>query len=1026
MISYNFFSRVMLRTPALSFDDYSLSLLNSTLSLPAFRAGIYLASPILFDQLEKRNFDINLLKKKEVNTLKKYFNRMSFRATPFGMFSAVGMVSWVTEQMPIIFDQADIAVHLSADFEFELKLSGWLLKGELAGSDKWYPNNTLYSVDSELRYVKTIRQDKASRFDFFLESFRPDQLFRDLAGYCTTAKTRSSIINYIIEVTGCSQEDAQAYFNLLCDRQIFISNYGPSLSGKGYLRSLIDSVGKHAWSDPFIAELIQEIEALRNHRSVDAESLKHVDHNLDKLVENPNLSKAASNVNALMEIQSVDGGLADGYQQHIADGIYALNKLLPYQPVGGTADFVRNFKERFELQEVPLLTALDPDIGIGHDFLVSSVHGVSLVKDIGFEEIEQADPSLPWSSTHVLLMKKWVSTHGNPVSEIVLEEPELHALSGNEECRLPEAMSVIFKLPDGKLYMESAGGINPASLIGRYTRLCPDIKSLALEIACKLQNNYPDCVFAEILHVSDAKLDDINQREHIWHYEIPLTAQSTLPEDRIIPLSDIMVSVDNDTVMLRSRRLNKIIMPRLSTAFNYSKSSLPLFRFLCDLQYQGVKSNLTLDMALFFPGLAYYPRVSYKGVILSLATWKVNAGDIKKVLESDKINQYRNFLIWAEHNRLPQSFSLVHHDQQLIFNTHHEDEIVFFLDCIAKQPFFVLKENISSSSSGQFVMDKQGRQYNSQFITFMYNNAPRKPSELQVTQQAIPEKSRLFVPGSEWLYIKIYCQPSMSNRLLKTFLSSILAGVGNENMIWFFVRYRDPGYHIRLRIRLPESEIGEAIALFKKKLTKVIREGLISDYQFDTYKRELERYGYKKIDRVELFFCESSNLILKFIKHDLDAFSNWGYSSLAFRSVNDLLTCAYQDIRDRDYFVQKIYCAYFNEFKNAGLKTDLDSKYRNLRPMLSELLTDDSFYNLHRSDKAFATLKKSFIKLLNFSKNESREVRERLLGDILHMHLNRIFTEQPRKQELVLYYCLHKYNQSEIAKNGLKSAGKIF
>lgn len=83
-------------------------------------------------------------------------------------------------------------------------------------------------------------------------------------------------------------------------------------------------------------------------------------------------------------------------------------------------------------------------------------------------------------------------------------------------------------------------------------------------------------------------------RPHIRDYEITYLIGSTLDDEHVIPASDLMVSVKGRKVVLRSRRLQKEIIPRLTSAYNYKGNTTPLYRFLCDLQSQNRVNELLL------------------------------------------------------------------------------------------------------------------------------------------------------------------------------------------------------------------------------------------------------------------------------------------------------------------------------------------------------------------------------------------------------------------------------------------------
>ena len=73
---------------------------------------------------------------------------------------------------------------------------------------------------------------------------------------------------------------------------------------------------------------------------------------------------------------------------------------------------------------------------------------------------------------------------------------------------------------------------------------------------------------------------------------------------------------------------------------------------------------------------------------------------------------------------------------------------------------------------------------------------------------------RSFVPGDEWLYYKLYCNPLNADIILINYLKPLLDSLKNEMRVKnsFFVRYEDPKYHIRLRIQFNTiSEISNAL-----------------------------------------------------------------------------------------------------------------------------------------------------------------------------------------------------------------------
>src|SRR5437660_5118684 len=94
-----------------------------------------------------------------------------------------------------------------------------------------------------------------------------------------------------------------------------------------------------------------------------------------------------------------------------------------------------------------------------------------------------------------------------------------------------------------------------------------------------------NAVFAEVAHLPEGRIGNVLFRPILRHYEIPYLGSSRLPQERQIQVSDLMVSVQGERVVLRSRRLGCEVIPRLTSAHGYAHNrNLKLYKFLCLLQ----------------------------------------------------------------------------------------------------------------------------------------------------------------------------------------------------------------------------------------------------------------------------------------------------------------------------------------------------------------------------------------------------------------------------------------------------------
>ena len=127
---------------------------------------------------------------------------------------------------------------------------------------------------------------------------------------------------------------------------------------------------------------------------------------------------------------------------------------------------------------------------------------------------------------------------------------------------------------------------------------------------------------------------------------------------------------------------------------------------------------------------------------------------------------------------------------------------------------------------------------------------------------------RTYICGSEWLYFKIYSGPKTIEYILIYEIYPLLLTLLQKHKIdkFFFIRYTDTNYHIRLRLHFENTDyIGGVLVDFNKILNDYVASHLISSVIIDTYNREIERYRDRYMVDTEWYFFYDSKLILDYI-----------------------------------------------------------------------------------------------------------------------------------------------------------------
>lgn len=273
--------------------------------------------------------------------------------------------------------------------------------------------------------------------------------------------------------------------------------------------------------------------------------------------------------------------------------------------------------------------------------------------------------------------------------------------------------------------------------------------------------------------------------------------------------------------------------------------------------------------------------------------------------------------------------------------------------------------------------------------------------------------ARNFYPGECWLYIKVYGGVTTCDQLLVDVVYPTIMGLKRSKVIdkWFFIRYSDPDFHLRIRVLLSGQEMmAKALNAFNRRLLPMCRSRLLHKVSIDTYERELERYGKITMDVTELLFDIDSHCICQLLKpllHEGNGSERW---RLAFVWVDLIMDVFGLDINQKWGLIKKMSDAYLKEFGfNEHNIKPLAKRYRHLSVTITQLMQGQSLDNA-----SFHVIKENQNKIKKSVK--SIDVEQLNLTSLLHMSMNRLFASQNRLNELVLYYCLERYYRKEVKK----------
>ncbi|MDR2585933.1 MAG: lantibiotic dehydratase family protein [Prevotellaceae bacterium] len=682
--------------------DASPDYLKEILLCPDIQEAIFLASPVLHDEVSKYLEDRLKPKDREkfFYSFLKYLARMATRCTPFGLFAGCS-VGQITDRTQIFLPVPDDYLrHTRLDMNYLCALAQNIAKREdVKYKLRYFPNNSSYVVGDRLRYVEYRYHNGNRRHSIVAIDHSPyiQRLLATVKEGATVEQLANSIVDHEI-----SQEAAIEFIDELIDNQVIVSELEPSITGPELLDQIIATLEKMEGLSELQASLKSLLVALKD---IDAHS---IGSSIPLYGQVKNLIKALGTTfseHHLFQSDMFKPCEKAEISQKITDEILeAITFLINISPAGKQETFLNKFAnsfiERYGGMEMPLAQLLDTEMGL--EFLQSGNSGdlAPLIDGIPFSIRQQEHSSHSWSGLQSLLHRKVIEALAEKHQEIVLTEEDVMRVTPKWDD-LPHTIGAMCKLfsytqdEEIKLYLNSVGGSSTVNLLGRFCHVDEHIYNTVRNFVQEEDQSLPDDkLHAEVVHLPESRIGNILARPVLRPYEIPYLAKSGVDAPFQLGIDDLLVSVKKGKFVLRSKRLEKEIIPKLSTAHNYSHLGLmPIYQFLCNLQHQNTSGRIGLSLSGLFNEFPFLPRISYKNIILSLARWYIKPEEIKQIVENkESLTAVEMLNQWKAHTGIPRFVVLPDGDNELFTDTESLISLRMLYNVIKKRPQCTLRE----------------------------------------------------------------------------------------------------------------------------------------------------------------------------------------------------------------------------------------------------------------------------------------------------------------------------------------------
>lgn len=346
-------------------------------------------------------------------------------------------------------------------------------------------------------------------------------------------------------------------------------------------------------------------------------------------------------------------------------------------------------------------------------------------------------------------------------------------------------------------------------------------------------------------------------------YVLPINRASPRPAEQTIFPDDVSVSVRNGRFILRSRSHNKtlrVIQPHM-LAFTHLP---PLARFVLEASHDGepYPGSFQLGNAGSLP---FMPRLTVGNIVVSPAQWSLSYDVLdSQAAQATGASWYRAIQRWREQWNVPRFISLLDGEDRLLLDLEHVLMVEVLRTELAsgEGKSLALQEAFSQPRPKDgWVRDRGGNAYAAEVVIPLVRNTEAPgPSPTPLPLPVVSQEERQFLPGEAWTTIKLYGPEGLQSALLAGPLASFIQEHRPLFEHWFFLRYRDPLPHIRLRFYSGKPQLRTALLQALFPWSHALRhEGYITRSVFDSYEREIERYGGPEaILAAESVFCANS------------------------------------------------------------------------------------------------------------------------------------------------------------------------
>ncbi|MFF5879989.1 lantibiotic dehydratase [Streptomyces californicus] len=308
------------------------------------------------------------------------------------------------------------------------------------------------------------------------------------------------------------------------------------------------------------------------------------------------------------------------------------------------------------------------------------------------------------------------------------------------------------------------------------------------------------------------------------------------PDATVLSPTDLAVACDGRRMYLaapdRGLRVEAVGMH----ALNLAEHTPPLARLITEVSRAQNAQVTRFDWGAA-AAMPFLPRLRYGRIVLVAARWRLEAGDLPDRHRTGA-DWGAALSGWRERRRLPQHVHLVQDDRRLPLDLDEPGHRSLLRQHLDRTGTALLTEAAPPGADGW-----SGGRAHEIAVPLKAVRPPAWPALPKPTTARTLSPAQIQTPAtSPVLLVALYGDPRRQDALLTRHVPDLMRRLGSPS--WWYVRFRDPQQHLRLRIALPDPEdFADTTHTVSAWADELRTAGLLADLRYPTSYRETGRWG---------------------------------------------------------------------------------------------------------------------------------------------------------------------------------------